>query len=214
MTDVAYPLPATPELKALVQKCIDIKKKKKLYSAIPHPDFAHLPAGRHDERWHMIKPHLDPNGGTAIDLGAHFATFSHWLEDAGYQVTAVEYSELYAEVARQVRDLWGKKFEVFEGSIFDLPALKYDVVLALNIFHHFLKKKATYEAFEALLDRMDVQTMFFESHSYDEHQMKKAVVNMKPDEFAQFIGERTGLTNIEVIGVERGVRPLFKLSRP
>ena len=208
-----HPLPAPDSLKALVQQCMDEKGKQRLYSMIPHPDFEHIPAGRGAERFEMIRPHLSPDGGTALDLGAHFATFSHWLEDAGYKVTAVEHSPLYAEVARQVRDLSGKTFEVIEGSIFDLPDLRYDVVLALNIFHHFLKTQRRYEAFVALLDRLHCDVMFFESHRESEDQMKDAHVNMAPEAFARFIAERTGLTEITVIGEDKK-RTVFKLARP
>lgn len=212
-TAAHQPKPAPESLKQLVRQCMDIKDRNKLYSIIPHPDFAHLPASRGADRFELIKPHLSPDGGTALDLGAHFATFSHWLEDAGYKVTAVEHSPLYAEVARQVRDLTGKTFEVIEGSIFDLPELNYDVVLALNIFHHFLKTQKRFEAFEALLDRMRCKVMFFESHVESEAQMKDAYRNMKPQEFAEFIGGRTGLSDISVIGQDRR-RTVFKLARP
>ena len=192
---------------------MDEKNRNKLYSAIPHPDFAHLRASRGSERFDLIKPHLSPDGGTALDLGAHFASFSHWLEEAGYRVTAVEHSPLYAEVARQVRDLCGKRFEVVEGSIFDLPELNYDVVLALNIFHHFLKTERKFKAFEALLARLNCQVMFFESHVFEEAQMSDAHRNMNPEEFAQFIADRTGLTDIQPIGRDRK-RIVFKLARP
>ena len=212
-TAAPFPRPAPESLKELVRKCMDVNNRNKLYSVIPHPDFAHLRAGRGSERFDLIRPHLSPEGGTALDLGAHFATFSHWLEDAGYRVTAVEHSPLYAEVARQVRDLNGKTFEVIEGSIFDLPELRYDVVLALNIFHHFLKTRRRFEAFEALLARMECDVMFFESHVESEGQMKDAYRNMNPQEFAEFIAERTGLTEITEIGRDKN-RTVFKLARP
>lgn len=208
-----YPKPAPDSLKALVKECMDRKGRGRLYSTIPHPDFAHLPAGRGGNRFELIKPHLSPDGGTALDIGAHFATFSHWLEDAGYKVTAVEQSPLYAQVAREVRDLTGKTFEVIEDSIFDLPTLNYDVVLALNIFHHFLKTERKFQAFEALLARLNCDMMFFESHVFDEAQMSDAHRNMNPQEFAQFIAERTGLTDIQPIGHDRK-RTVFKLARP
>ena len=208
-----YPRPAPESLKALVRECMDQKGRGRLYSMIPHPDFAHLPASRGADRFALIRPHLSPEGGTALDLGAHFATFSHWLEDAGYKVTAVEHSPLYAEVARQVRDLNGKTFEVIEGSIFDLGDLRYDVVLALNIFHHFLKTKRRFEGFEALLARTHCDVMFFESHVESEGQMKDAYRNMNPQEFARFIAERTGLTEITEIGHDKN-RIVFKLARP
>lgn len=207
-----FPKPAPDSLKELVRQCMDKKGRNRLYSIIPHPDFAHLKASRGEDRFHLIKPQLPPGGGTALDLGAHFATFSHWLEDAGFKVTAVEHSPLYAQVAREVRDLNGKTFEVIEGSIFDLPAAHYNVILALNIFHHFLKTKNRFEAFEALLDRLRCDVMFFEAHVESEDQMKDAYRNMNPEEFARFIADRLGLNEITQLGHDKR-RIVFKLAK-
>jgi 2-polyprenyl-3-methyl-5-hydroxy-6-metoxy-1,4-benzoquinol methylase len=189
-------------------------EKGRLYAQIPHPDFeewpsSHKPALRQD----IMEPHLDYRGGTALEIGAYLASFSHWLESLGYEVTAVERNAKYAAIAREVRDLWGRKFEVYRGLFSDLPNRKYDVVLALNIFHHSLKKQNTFELLDAFLGTLDCKLMFFEPHNPAEGQMANAYRKFSPEEFAQFIATKTGLTQIEQIGTER-VRKIFKLKRP
>jgi 2-polyprenyl-3-methyl-5-hydroxy-6-metoxy-1,4-benzoquinol methylase len=207
------PRPAPESLKAQVREFME-RRGGTLYSPIPHPDFADWPAARQYERFEVIEPHLDFRGGTALDIGTHFGTFAHWLEDLGYTVTAVEKSSDYASVAREVRDLCGKKFTVVEGTIFDLEETRFDVVLALNIFHHFLKTKDTFEELETFLDRLECKMMIFQAADPEEKALANAYRRMDQDEVAEFVGERTGLARIKHIGDERGRRKIFKLARP
>lgn len=207
------PKPASESLKQAVREIMS--EKGKLYAQIPHPDFedwrsSHKPKERQD----IMEPHLEYRGGTALEIGCYLAAFSHWLENLGYDVTAVERNATYAKVGRQIRDLWGQKFDIVHGNFYDLPKTKYDLVLALNIFHHSLKKKATFEQFESFLERLDCKLMFFEAHDPAEGPMAKAYRPMNPEEFAEFIAAKTGLTQIELIGKEKNVRKIFKLRRP
>jgi hypothetical protein len=165
-----------------------------------------------DRATEIIGPHLEYQGGTAADIGAYLATFSHWLCDLGYRVTAVERQSEYVAIAREVRDLCGKEFEIFEGRFSDLPAPTFDVVLALNVFHHCLKRPGPFRLFESFLDRLDCRMMIFESHHPNEGFMAGAYRPMGPQQFAEFIGAKTGLTRIEEIGTA-GVRTIFKLKR-
>lgn len=203
--------PPSPELVAAIRQFTDTHHGK-LYMPIAHPAFSGIEATRGTGRFDLIRPHLDRRGGTALDIGTHFGAFAHFLEDEGYRVTAVEHNELYVFITEQLRDLAGKKFEVIHGSVFTMKKPKYDVALALNIFHHFLKTKKRFDLLEAFLSRLKVKTIFFQAHDVEEKQMDDAYRNMDQDEFAMFIAERTGMKSVVDIGNERK-RTLYKMTR-
>ena len=212
MAAASYPKPASEKLKEIMRDIMSAKGR--LYAQIPHPDFAdwpskHLPKKRQD----IIGPHLEHKGGTAMDIGAYFGAFSLWLDDLGYTVTAVERNKQCIQVIRELRDLWGKKFDLYEGSYYDVPKTKHDVIFALNVFHHSLKKKETTELLEAFLPKLDCKMMIFESHDPAELPMKQAYRPMTPDDFVQLIADKTGLSKIQEIGID-GNRRIFKLKRP
>lgn len=202
--------PAPPKLKRRVHAFME--RRGRLYHRIPHPDFEGLPAIYDDHRLEVLKPHLAFPGGTVLDIGTHWGQLAHWLEGLGYRVTAVEHSPNHAYIARGVRDICGKKFEIIEGSIFDIKEFKYDIVLAMNIFHHFLKSEDRYNNLVTLLGRLDCSLMFLQTHSPTEKQMDGAYRNMDQDEFAAFISEKSGLRNVKHIGAERK-RKIYKLWR-
>jgi cyclopropane fatty-acyl-phospholipid synthase-like methyltransferase len=183
-----------------------------VYAPIPHPEFAHLPYQHGPERFDIIKPHLGYEGGTVLDIGTHWGYMAHRLEDLGYKVTAIEHADNLFRVAEGLRDACGKDFRVIHASIFDVADLKFDIVLALNIFHHFLKKKARYDQFLPFLGRLDCKSMIFQAHRPDEPQMRDSYKNMEPAEFAQFIGRHAGLPVCEHIG-NYGRREIFRLSK-
>lgn len=203
--------PAPAELKRRIHDYM-AKNRGQLYHRIPHPDFDDLPVGHGDERFAIIEPHLAYPGGTVLDIGTHWGQFAHWFEDRGYQVTAVEHTPKNVYILRGVRDICEKKFEIVEASIFDVEDVKYDIVLALNIFHHFLKSEKAFVGLVDLLGRIDCSLMFFQAHVPTEKQMEGSYRNMDQDDFAKFVSEKSGLKNIEQIGME-GRRKVFKLWR-
>lgn len=208
----ARPLPAPEPLKAAVREFME-RNGGKLYMPIPHPDFEDWPSSRKPIRQDIIAPHLAGVGGTALDIGTHFGTFAHFLEDLGFDVTAVEVSEKYARIAEEIRDLTGKKFKVLHSTIFDIKQRDFDVVLALNIFHHFLKTESRFKALEKFLGELKAKVIIFQAHWNEEKQMEAAYRNFQQEEFVEFIAAKTGLTEITMIGAEKR-RNLFKLTRP
>jgi hypothetical protein len=203
--------PASKELKRRIHEFMD-RNRGKLYHKIPHPDFEGLPVSHGEERFSVLRPHLDPDGAgrTVLDIGTHWGQLAHWLEDMGYDVTAVEHAPKHAYIARGIRDICGKKFRVVEDSIFNVSPLEYDVVLALNIFHHFLKTEAGFNDLTALLGRLRTPLLFFQSHTPEEKQMEGAYRNMDQDDFAAFVKEKGGFPNIERIGTIHR-RNIYKL---
>jgi hypothetical protein len=85
------------------------------------------------------------------------------------------------------------------------------IVLALNIFHHFLKHKDDYDALISFLKDIDIETMFFEPHKSEESQMIGAYLNYDPDEFVDFIKENSKLNCSKFIGKTKDGRKVYKL---
>ena len=90
-----------------------------------------------------------------------------------------------------------------------------DVILALNILHHFCKTEALHERLIKLLERMNTaDIMLFQAHRHDPPgQMEGAFQNYTEDEFLKFIAKHTGLNQSKKLGVASDGRPLFKLWR-
>jgi hypothetical protein len=121
----------------------------------------------------------------------------------------------HARIAERLRVATETEFEIWRGDIFDFPDIeRYDVILALNIFHHLIKTEERHEHLVALLERLDADIMIFESHNPGGAQMKDAYRNYHADDFAEFVAKHSGLTLIEPLGQARDRRSLFKLSRP
>lgn len=201
----------SPDLERRIRAIIDKYWGGKLYMKIPHSAFEDWPANYGYERWDVIKPHLSELSGKALDIGAHFGSFSHLLEASGFAVTAVEVCPHHARIMAEIRDLAGKKFQVINSSVFDLAERQFDLVLALNVFHHFLKNESDYQGLIQFLSRLRCGTFIFQSHDPEESQMAGAFVNFHPREFAEFVARHAGLSQIECIR-DSEVRKIYKIT--
>lgn len=182
------------------------------YQPILHPDLADIPAEQGDERFDTILEHMPVRTGRLLDIGANKGYFCHRFEAVGFQCTAVERSEKELYFLTGLRDAGECRFDVFAGSAFDTPELDtYDVVLALNIFHHFLKDREAFERFEAFLGALRPSVMVFEPHLPDDPQMASAFKNFTPAEFVSFLSERLSMDRAEQIGAASDGRPLYLL---
>lgn len=188
-----------------------VAKYGALYAPILHPDLADLPSVHGPERFDILKPHIPASAKTALDIGAHWGFFSHLFEDAGLDVTAVESDESSIYFIKEIARISGKNLKVVEGSVLDAKFGHQDIVIALNIFHHFLKKRPIFEKFQIFLRNLDCDMMFFQSHATNEGQMRGAYKNFEPEEFCDFLVASTRLTKWEKIGAV-GSREIFKLT--
>lgn len=192
--------------------------KGKLYQPLCHPDLEDIPYEEsHD--WvglmEVIKRHLGKKRGIMLDIGANLGFFCHKFEDLGYKCYAVESDPVAFRILEKVKIAENKKFEAINKSIFDVEfvkKIKFDVVLALNVFHHFLKRKTDFCKLKDLLKNLKMDVMFFEPHLYKEEQMKDAYVNFTEAEFVNFMLQHTSLKKAELIYTEKNGRKVFKLS--
>lgn len=190
------------------------RRPGRLYTHIQHPDFSDIPVVHAHERMELIKPYLPKQPGRMLDIGAHWGYFCHCFEDLGYQCVAVENSPLNLRFMKKLRRAENKHFEIVEESILKSDfSDKFDVVLALNIFHHFLKNEKTYRELIQFLKRLDTRIMFFEPHMQDEPQMKGSFQNYSSEEFVEFVRVSGHFNSAIKIGVASDERPLFKLTR-
>ena len=190
------------------------RKTGTLYAPIPHPDLSDVPAAHSHERMELIKRHLPGGANRVLDIGTHWGYFCHCFEALGYQCTAVEKNPLNVRFLEKLRRAENNKFQIVQGSILDQYFVdEFDIVLALNIFHHFLKEKESYEKFIKFLSGLKTRVMFFEPHCPDEPQMKGAFRNYSPREFTEFIKNQGKFHTYEQIGELPDGRLLFKLSK-
>lgn len=205
--------PVAPEVRKLIQDWAAEQDGGLVYAPVLHPEFKHLPFVNGADRIDKIVRYLKPAGGDVLDLGSHWGYIAHRLEDLGYRVTAVEQSDKHFAVMKGLRDASEKKFTTVHSSVFDLPDLDYDIVIALNLFHHFLKTKGRFRKFVPFLKRIKCRTMIFQAHRPQEPQMKDAYLNFGPEMFVGFVAAHTGLCKVKLIG-DYNKRMIYQLQKP
>jgi hypothetical protein len=188
----------------------------KIYQPLTHPDLQDLPSFHDTEsnRFDLIRKNLSVTKGNLLDIGAHWGYFCHKFEEMGFDCYAVESEGLHVYFLRKLKRAENRHFKVIPKSIFeyrDIENLYFEVVLALNIFHHFLKDRASYFELLNLLGKLKLKEMYFQPHRPDEPQMEDAYKNYSEEEFVKFVLEASRLTEAEFIGATRDGRKIYKL---
>ena len=185
----------------------------KVCQPLTHPDLVDIPPVYGDYRFEIIKSHLSIKQGTLLDLGSNWGYFCHKFEEVGFHCYAVESSPVNLYFLRKLREAENRTFEIIDKSIFEYQEKSdFDVVLAPNFFHHFLKKRDLYFKLIELLKRLKMSELYFQTHRYDKNQMRGAYKNYSPEEFVDFVLENSCLDEAELIGEEDG-RQIYKLYR-
>lgn len=160
---------------------------KKAYQKLCHPDFDEMPTEWDDTRYNIIKPLVNPNSKTVLDIGSMFGYFCHKFENDGFDCTAVEATKDYLKILDKIKNSSGMNFSIFSDDIFKLKNTDYDIILALNIFHHFIKTEAMHQKLIEFLNRMNYREMYVQFHTPNEPQMQNAYRNYNNMEFVEFI---------------------------
>jgi len=188
--------------------------KGKIYQQLTHPDLQDIPSHFDTLRFDLIRQNLSVKRGTLLDIGAQLGYFCSRFEKEGFDCYAVENDPINIYLMRKLAKMENRKFKITSRSIFEYrrgSKLSFDIVLALNIFHHFLKTKKSYEELIVLLKRIETKEMFFQAHKFDEPQMRGAYKNFQSDEFADFVLKHTNLTYKKLIGETEDKRKIYKL---
>ena len=186
----------------------------KIYAPITHIDLQSVPSLHGHKRFELIRQNLTlPSRGTVLDIGSHWGYFSHKFEELGFDCLAVENDPENLYFLNKLRKAENRNFSVFENSIFllDTRNIKYDIVLALAIFHHFTKEEKTYNQLTRFLRSLNMKEMYFEPPDPEEPQMQSAFRNYSCEEFVHFVVQNSCLENYKPIGSAEDGRKLYKL---
>lgn len=185
-----------------------------VYQKIPHPDLGRIPARHGDERIEFLRAHLPCKSGAVLDIGANWGYWSHQFEMLGFSCYAVDHNPKNIFYMQRIHDAMARRFVIHPGSIFDYyPPKRPAIVLALNVFHHFLKQQFLFEHLQALLRRLDFDHMFFEAHRPEEFAGMQVYRNLTPGEFVEFIRTETKARTVQPLGAAQDGRALFLLSK-
>jgi len=197
-----------------IKKKIIYLNRKKTYQIIPHPDLQDIPYLYGDFRFNLIKDNLSLSEGKILDIGSNYGYFCHKFEDDGFNCYAVEYNPINLYFLKKLKIAENKKFKVIPESIFEYKKnqdLVFDVVLALNVFHHFIKKKSTYLKLIKLLKRLKVKELYLGIHHPREFQNLKLYRNYNSEQFVNFILKNSCLNSAKFLGRTKNGRPIYKL---
>lgn len=186
-----------------------------LYQPATHPDLADVPASHEcEDRFRMIKENMAVRKGRLLDIGANLGYFCHRFEDEGFECYAVEDSPTELFLLKRLQRAENKKFQIVGESIFNwsqVNQIHFDVVLALNVFHHAIKTKVSYHKLISLLQNLRMTELFFETATEHDPQMTNAYRNYSPSEFVDFIMQNSVLHKAEVIGKAASGREIYRL---
>jgi len=188
----------------------------KIYHPLTHVDLQDIPAV-HDlelDRFSMIQANLTVSKGLLLDIGAQWGYFCHKFEEIGFDCYAVEQDSIHIYFLKKLKRVENRRFSIIPKSIFHyngVENLQFDVVLALNIFHHFLKEEDSYLKLCELLGKLEMKEMYFEAHNPIESQMKGAYKNYSEEEFVEFIVQTSKLKESQLLGRANDGRGIYKL---
>jgi hypothetical protein len=205
-----------PEWVAFRQVIIDFAATQggKIYHSAAHADLQDIPAAHRDDRMDILRPHLGSGGGAALDIGAHWGYFCHHLEDLGYECYAVEMDPLHFYIMEKLKQAEGRKFRTLQMSIFDFDERwEFEVVLALNIFHHFVRTMSDHQKLVHFLGKIRTDMLFFQPHQSGEVAGERSYRDYEPEEFVKFVRRHAGLMEAELIGTAADGRQIYCLRR-
>ena len=181
------------------------------YQLPVHPDLQKIHAHRKGDRWELIENNLPLRSGTVLDIGSNWGYFCHKFEDLGFDCYAVELNYRWLYFLKKLKKAENRRFEIIPRSVFDIKRKKYDIVLALSIFHHFLRSEVLYNKLTRLLGELDMKVMFFEPHKTG-YGYAGAYIDYSENEFVDYILQNSCLSKCKLLSrTERG-RNLYLLS--
>ncbi len=183
-----------------------------------HPDLDTIPriygnelhdqAAYGNDRWTLIKESLPVSTGSVLDIGAYFGYFAHRFETLGFECYALEPDPQNLAVLRRWRDIRGMGFTVWPESLCSIRQFDFDVVLALNIFHHLVITKQQHDQLVDFLRQVRCQAMYFEPGESS----SEAYRPFTEREFVTFVLDNSRLTRARQLGRAREGRNVYVLT--
>jgi len=191
------------------------KRGAKIYDPITHLDLRDMsPLHKSEDRFRIIRDNLSAKEGKLLDIGAGWGYLCHKFEEEKFHCYAVENDRENLYFLRTLKRAEKRNFNIIPKSILeyqDVTNLCFDVVLALNTFHHFLEKRDAYYRFISLLRKLRLKEMFFQPHLPNESQTESAYKNYSNEEFVELIIQNANLKNAQFIGEAEDGRKIYKL---
>jgi len=170
-------------------------------------------------RFQLFKDYLPQvkSQSKSLDIWWNIGFFTRELEKLGFNAYIIEHESFYIKILQKFKEFLWFKYTIIDEDMFEWKGFsenKFEVVLALNIFHHFIKTESFYKKLVQLLNKLNTNVIIFESHDPSEEQMSASYKNYSPEEFVQFIMKETGLTKYEEIWmIEADKRRVFKIYK-
>ena len=164
----------------------------------------------------IIKNNLGFENGRLLDIGSSLGGyFCHKFEELGFDCYAMEHDPRRIYFMKKLKKYDDLEFKVIDKSIFDfdVKGKKFDAVLALNVFHHFLQEEYTFKKLLQLLKELDTKVMFFQCPSKETPIMKNDYRKYVGDRFVEFIIENSNLNYFEYLGRPENDDPIYKLIK-
>ena len=190
------------------------KRNGKVYAPINHIDLQNIPSGYGHQRYDLIRKNMTAKPpSNLLDIGAHWGYFCSRFEEGGFNCTAVENHPENLFFLKKIKTAEDRQYTIYDDDLFtfDVGNKRFDIVLALAVFHHFTKFENTYHKLVRFLNSLKMKEMFFEPPDPNEPQMQSAYKNFTENEFAQFIIINSCLQNYTQIGVAEDGRGLYKI---
>lgn len=183
----------------------------KTYQKLFHPDLQFITPLHADERYDFVKSNTNLKSGTLLDIGSLFGYNCFRGEMDGFQCSAVETSRTFCNAMLKMKTGLEMNLNIIQKDVLTLENVNYDIIIAFNIFHHFLKTEDVYNRFKILLSSMKYKELFVQFHKTEEAQMKTAFKNYNAEDFAKFLMQSTNKTEYKFITDING-RKLYKIS--
>jgi hypothetical protein len=183
----------------------------KSYQQLPHPDFDEIENMWSDYRYDLFRDNTaSDTGSTLLDIGSLFGYICYRAELDGYKATACEIDKNYLDVMLKLHNSYEMEYNIIDSDFLALKSVKYDIIIAFNILHHFLKSEYLFNRLISFLNECDFNEMFLQVHEKNEPQMEGAYMNFSPEEFVEFVKGKTSKKNHEFLGEEMG-RKIYKI---
>ncbi len=161
---------------------------------------------------HIPKPSKD---WKSLDIWGNIWFFTRELEKKWFHAYIIEHESFYIEILKKFKTSLWYNYQIIWEDMFEWNGIsenKYDIVLALSIFHHFIKTEDFHKKLVKLLNNLDTKIIIFEAHDPSEKQMDWSFKNYSPEEFVQFIMKETGLQQYKKIAtMSEDNREIYKI---
>jgi len=131
-----------------LSRAVARQNRKSFYTPVEHERFRTQRVSRKgSDRLDLIRGFLGPireRRLSVLDVGCNIGYYSFHLARQGFEVVGVESDAQHFEVAESLRQMYGLDVELWQGPFESYaPARRFDVVLGLTVFWHFLPPKGS-----------------------------------------------------------------------